>query len=71
MKPKGRVEPTWAVDWMHDGKREVLVNYTAHRTKAEAQMAFEKCQGISWAEAAKAGAKLVKRHWIILPSGKQ
>lgn len=58
----------WAVEWEHDGKREVVLDYSMPGTKEEARKAFERHQGIPWTQAAEEGARVVKRRWRALPA---
>jgi hypothetical protein len=67
MKGKVRSHWAWGVEWERSGKRQVVLDYSFPRTQREARQAFERSQGISWAKASEAGAKLVKRRWFSLP----
>jgi hypothetical protein len=61
----------WAVEWERAGKREVVLDYSMPQTKGEARKAFERHQGIPWAQAVEEGARVVNRAWRALPDGRE
>jgi len=63
----GQRQMAWAVEYVENGKRIVMMDYSRHSTPEEAKRAFEDSRGIPWKELERRGAKIIEQELTVIP----
>jgi len=64
----GQKQKAWAVEYVENDRRIVLLDSDRHSTPEEAKRAFEDKMGIPWKELERRGAKIVEQEIPAIPS---